>query len=161
MIFLWSEGCSCVFFELQSPSQPVTEPDAFLIVCMFSFLPSQRLGPTCLIDWNFCCVQWVCAADTSLLVLRRDFPFTDQGTVKIKSRLNFRTGNRSGERSFPLLQSTIYSLSFLRAFMSKCIGNVALLWNREVKLQWIMGKIPPFWLTQVLEGTVCRRPFLT
>lgn len=66
-----------------------------------SFLPFQRLGPTCLIDWNFCCVQWVCAADTSLLVLRRDFPFTDQGTVKIKARLNFGTGNRKWGEEFP------------------------------------------------------------
>lgn len=33
-------------------------------------------------------------------MLRRDFPFTDQGTVKIKSRLNFRTGNKKWGEEF-------------------------------------------------------------
>lgn len=48
-IFLLTEGCSRVSFELQSPFQPVTEPDAFLIVCMSPSSPSIAWAPLALL----------------------------------------------------------------------------------------------------------------
>lgn len=127
MIFLWSEGCSCVSFELVS--FPASNRARCFSYCLYvSFLPFQRLGPTCLIDWNFCCVQWVCAADTSLLVLRRDFPFTDQGTVKIKARLNFGTGNRKWGEEFPsAAEYSLFSELLTRLYVKmhrKCCSAV-------------------------------------
>lgn len=48
-IFLLTAGCSRVSPELQPPSQPVTEPDAFLIVCVSPSSPSTGWAPLALL----------------------------------------------------------------------------------------------------------------
>lgn len=87
---------------LNSGLLPASRRARCLPYCLcVSFLPFHRLGPTRLIDWNFCCARWVCAADSSLRVLRRDFPFTEWGTVKLMARLNFGAGSRLQAEEFP------------------------------------------------------------
>lgn len=99
---------------LNSGLLPASRRARCLPYCLcVSFLPFHRLGPTRLIDWNFCCARWVCAADTSLASAEKGFSIHRVGNSQTDGPAQLRGWEQAAARGVSpccCLQSTIYLL---------------------------------------------------
>lgn len=131
-----------------------------LFVCLLPPLPSPGPHLPYWLEFLLCAVG-VCSRHQPASA-EEGFSIHRPGNSQHKGPAQLWDWKQKAGRRVSLRCSDICLLHFLCSYMSKCLENAALLWNREVKLLWVVGPIPLLRLTQMLdEGTVSRRPFLT